>query len=160
MQVKSRKHQRGSIIMGYVASSSNTIYDLADFQTSDPYQDLGGGTTTYGVDFIFRTTGYIDVFYNVDTPDPGNVQDPYTNRTDKCWVRVTHLLGDTFTELTGDALGSWHLCSTQRRFLFEHTSGGGNDILAGTYRFELSSDSSGSPVEASEDVQISAGEVI
>lgn len=145
--------------MGYVASSSSTIYDLADFETAEPYQDLASATTTYGADFIFRTTGYIDVFYNIDTPDPGNVQDPYTSRTDKCWVRVTHQVGDTFTELTGDSLGTWHLCSTQRRFLFEHTSAGGNDTLSGLYRFELSSDSSGSPVEATADVQITLGEI-
>lgn len=128
------------------AGSAPTVYNLSDMAAS--HTDVGGFTDTYGISVIFRTDGTVDVtkLINLDTNDQ---VDPYvspTSETSNTWVRCTFNSGDDMT--SGDTRGVWHRLDTERSFTQEHTTGGGNDLLAGNFDYELSSDASGSPIEA------------
>lgn len=160
----SRFKQRGSIQMGAAGAlaaggaGGGTIWDLSDLIN---YSDVGVVTQTYAVEVVFQIDGTVDVLRDIGS-DLLNQQDPYvdpTSETINTWVRCTHNFGDDMT--AGEARGVWLRCDSQRIFTMRQTSGSGPPELNGNFDFELSSDSSGSPVEASAlGKTIMAGEII
>jgi len=138
------------------AAAAGDTYNLADLATT--YSDQAGTTTTYEVAIIFRTDATVDVTRLVGS----TLNDEQVDYTDgavaDCWVRCTYVSGDTMTG--GSSLGTWHQCSTQRSFIMTHTTAGGEDLLQGTFKFELASDASGTPIEAdSGNIIVTVGEL-
>ena len=142
----------GSI--GAIVSSLEepVIYDLSDLNTF--YQDVGGITQQYGINVIFRTDGTVDINRDTQSNLPDE-QDPYTTDINECWVRCTYQSGDDV--ISGPARGVWHACTLQRDWRYAEF---GFPERIGTYRFELSSDSGGSVIEATRDIQLDVGEII
>ena len=139
------------------SSAAGSSFDLSTLNTS--YTDVGAATQTYGISVIFRTDGTVDVTKLIGS-DLNNEVNPYvspTSETSNTWVRCTYVSG---THLTGgSAEDTWVRCDAQKTFTLEYTSSGGNDEVDGTFNFELSSDASGSPVEATKNsVNLNVGE--
>ncbi len=152
------RRQRGSILLSAFALPGGIAWSLADLAAS--YEDSAGPTQTYGVDMVFRTDASVDVLRDI-AADLNNEQDPYvdpTSQASNTWVRCHFISGTTMT--SGDTLEVWHQLNVQRNFLLRYTSGGGADTVTGNFDFELSSDSSGSPIVAQAlSVAITAGEL-
>lgn len=123
------------------------------------YADLGGATQTYEVGIFFQLDATVDVFRG-QAADLLNEQIDYVSATptSNTWVRCTHVSGDDMT--SGSSRGAWHNINVPRNFTMTKVSGGGPDLFDGTFNFELSSDSSGSPVVASKlGVRVNVGEI-
>ncbi len=137
---------------------SSTIWTLATMAAS--YTDAAAPTQTYGVEVIFRTDGTLDILKDV-LSDLLNEVSPYvdpTARTANTWVRCHFISGDTMT--AGDTLETWLQLNAQKAFVMRYASSGGSDFITGDFDFELSSDSSGSPIVAQAlAVTIKAGEL-
>lgn len=141
------------------AGAIQAVWDLSDFAAGEPYNDLGNATTTYRVSIVFRTDGTIDVVKNqsADENDVEQYVDPGSESANT-WVRCTFLSGSNMTG--GDTVGVWHRCDMEVSFQMEHTTSGGADTISGEFQFELSSESDGTPVEASvTNITISVGEI-
>ena len=140
-----------------VAVAGTPIWDMSSMAAS--YDDSGGATTTYGISVIFRTDGSVDVTKLIGS-DLNNEVDPYVDpasSTSDTWVRCLYVSGSHMT--AGDAEDTWLRLDSERTFTMTHTSAGGNDEISGTFNFELSSESDGTPEEAAKDnVNINVGE--
>lgn len=140
------------------ADATALVWSLSNL--ADTYFDLGGATQTYGVDIIFQLDATVDVFRDI-AADLLNEQVDYVSETPttNTWVRCTHISGNDMT--AGDARGVWHNIDVTRVFTMRIVSPGGSSDITGDFNFELSSDSSGSPVEASKlGVTVNVGEII
>jgi len=140
------------------AGGGGTTWDLTSMGTS--YVDLGSTTTTYGVQVIFRTDGTLDVTRTIGANLNDEVN-PYvspTSQTTNTWVQCSYNSGNHLTG--GSSEESWNRLSSQVSFLMEHTTSGGSDEIQGFFDFNLSSDASGSPIEATKsNVSLNVGEI-
>ena len=160
----SRFRQRGSIQMGSAgamaaagAGGAALTWTLSSLATS--YADVGGATQTYAVQVIFQVDATVDVFRDI-AADLLNEQIDYVSAlpTTNTWVRCLYISGDHMT--AGAAEDTWHNLNVTRIFTMRIISPGGPSDISGVFNFELSSDSSGSPIEASKNnVNINAGEI-
>ena len=141
----------------FSAARGKITWSLSDLASS--YADLNPATQTYAVEMVFRTAGDIDVLRDI-AADLLNEQDPYVDpaaRAAITWVRCKLISGDDMT--AGDTRNVWLQLTSERTYTMRHTSSGGTDIRLGVFDFELSSDASGSPIEAQAlSVTIQAGE--
>ncbi len=148
----------GAAWVVYIRRSAGTMWNLSDLASS--YADLALGINTYAVQVTFRTDGTVDVLRDV-AADLNNEQDPYvdpTSESSNTWVRCTHNSGDDMT--AGDTRGVWHRLDVQRQFTMRITTTGPADDLSGNFDFDVSSDASGTPIEASKPgVSIVAGQI-
>ena len=134
-----------------------TVWSLVNMASS--YTDLGGPTQTYGVNIIFQTDGTLDVFKDIgaDLFDEEQYVDP-GSESSNTWVRCTYVSGNDMTG--GGARGVWHRANLAVSFLMRYTTSGGTDQISGVFNFELSSDASGSPIEATKNnVTVTVGEI-
>jgi len=147
----------GMLVGGFMSQIvPDTAWDLS--QLSSSYFDGSAATTTYAIEVIFRTDGTVDILRDVLTDLPEE-QNPYVTPVTEAantWVQCTYSSGTN--SITGPTLSSWHRLDTQRGWRYEYTSSGGSDSIAGTYIWKLSSDSSGSPVEATATITLDVGE--
>ena len=144
-------------LLAGVLGGQVTTWDMSSMGTS--YTDTGAATTTYGVSVIFRTDGTVDVtrVINSNLNDEVNPYVTPTSETSNTWVRCLYVAGTHMT--AGDAEDTWHRLDSQRTFTMTYATSGGSDQVDGTFNFELSSDSSGTPEEAAKDnVNIDIGE--
>jgi hypothetical protein len=154
------KRRRDTIICASAVHGGAISYtwSLASMATS--YTDLGGLTQTYEVGIFFQVDGTVDVFRE-QAADLLNEVDPYvdpTSGTVVTWVRCTWNSGDDMT--SGNSRGTWHQLNTARAFVMTKVSSGGPDEFSGNFDFELSSESDGTPVEASKlSVTVNVGEI-
>lgn len=138
-----------------VVTTAGVIYDLSSLGTA--YEDTGFTAQTYHVQTVFRTAGDIDILRLIGS-DSLNVQDPYTSKTDKCWVRCRYVSGNAI--ITGPTLNTWVACSTERVWEYSYAGGGGADTRVGTYDFTLASDSGGTNIKAGpKNVTFTAGTI-
>ena len=153
-----KRFQRGIICATAIFGPAIvTVWSLSNLASS--YTDLGAPTQTYGVNIIFRTDGSVDVFkdINPDLLDEEQYVDPGPQSANT-WIRCTHVSGDDMTG--GGARGVWHRGTLAVSFLMRHTTGGGMDQLSGVFDFDVSSDASGTPIEASKPaVTVNVGEI-
>jgi len=148
----------GMLVGGFMSQVvPSTSWDLS--QLSSSYADESAATTTYGVEVIFRTDGTVDILRDVltDLPDEQNPYVTPTSEASNTWVQCTYSSGNN--SITGPALTTWHRLDTQRGWRYAYTSSGGSDFISGTYIWKISSDSSGSPVEDTKTITLTAGEL-
>lgn len=140
----------------FLAPRGIITWSLDDLASS--YADLNPATQTYAVELVFQVLGDIDVLRDVagDLLNEQIFVDPLSQAA-ITWVRVTHQSGDDMT--AGATRGVWLQLNSQRKYTMRHISSGGDDSISGVFDLELSSDASGSPIEAQAlGVTITAGE--
>ena len=136
----------GLLLGSSIILAPKTIWSMAGFDAT--YTDQGAATQTYAVQVVFHTDGTVDVFRDIAADLPNEVN-PYVDPTvesSNTWVQCHFISGDHMT--AGAAEETWWRLDVIRTFTMRHTSAGGTDLISGTFDFTLSSDASGSPVEA------------
>ena len=143
----------------FSAARGEITWSLNDLASS--YADINTPTQTYAVEVTFRTTGKVDVLRDI-AADLLNEQNPYVDPESQAvvtWVRCKFVSGSDMT--AGDTRDVWLQLNSERKYTMRHASSGGSDTRTGVFDFELSSDSSGSPIVAQAlAVTISAGEAL
>ena len=130
-------------LMMLMGNNQHGLYDLSTLASS--YSDTGAGTTTYTVTMTIQTDQSIDITKAVNS-DLLNEQDPYTEDTGQCWVRLAYVSGDAL--MTGPTLNTWFACTSARAWVYSYLSSGGVDLKSGVYALSLASDAAGSTIEA------------
>lgn len=141
--------QRGTIghFQTTVASSgAAATWSMAGFASS--YTDQAPATQTYEIQIFFQVDATVDVFrlQGSDFLDEVDTYVTPANQNVNTWVRCTFNSGTDMT--SGAARGVWHRLDSSRSFNMTYASSGGFDQITGNFDFELSSDSSGTPVVA------------
>ena len=115
---------------------------------ADAYTDTQPDTQSYEIQIRFQIDATVDVFrlQQSDLLDEVNTYVTPINQNVNTWVRCTYNSGSDMT--SGDARGVWLQLNVLRSFNMTYASSGGFDQISGDFDFELSSDSSGSPIVA------------
>jgi hypothetical protein len=148
------------LVGGFLSQSSTPtmIWNLSDLGPS--YTDSAAATQTYAVEVSFRTDATVDIFKDVGS-NQLDEQVEYVSPTSgvsDTWVACSYVSGDDI--ISGLSKDTWYNCSSIRTWRYAYTSTGGTDLKSGVYTFKLSSDSSGTVVEATQNVTLTAGETI
>lgn len=147
------------MILAAMAAPGNqpTVYSLTNMQGA--YADVDFGAATYVVQIRFAPDGTVDVLRNI-AADLLNEETHTTpgDDSDNTYVRCTNVGGSDMT--SGQARGVWLAIDQNRDFIMSYAAAGGPDTIQGDFDFELSSDASGSPIEASKlSVNVSVGSI-